>query len=141
MRQKIKVVRWLSNLIGEYDVTNDFWTVADANVSQPFRPFSTTVYLPNQDLMVIGGLDDMIPNKPTFQASAFIIQEQPVNSYENIYREKRLPDMIERRGCAAALYHEGYIYVIGGLNYTEKCLKKCERYKLVMSSNAVNPTG
>lgn len=26
-RQKIKVARWLSSLIGEYDVTNEFWTV------------------------------------------------------------------------------------------------------------------
>ena len=48
--------------------------------------------------------------------------------------------MIERRGCMAALLHEGYIYVIGGLNYTEKCLKKCERFRLIASQNAViNP--
>ena len=31
----------------------------------------------------------------------------------------------------ASLYHEGYIYVFGGLNYTEKILKKCERLLLV----------
>ena len=61
-----------------------------------------------------------------------------MNSYENAYNERRLPDMIERRGCAAALFHEGYIYVIGGLNYTEKCLRKCERYRLITSQNAVN---
>lgn len=36
-----------------------------------------------------------------------------------------------RRGCMASLYHEGYIYVFGGLNYTEKILKKCERLLLV----------
>ena len=35
----------------------------------------------------------------------------------------------------AALYHEGYIYVIGGLNYTDKCLKKCERYHLAINKN------
>jgi len=46
--------------------------------------------------------------------------------------------MLERRGCMAAIFHEGYIYVIGGLNYTEKCLKKCERYKLISSQNSVN---
>ena len=43
--------------------------------------------------------------------------------------------MLERRGCMAALYHEGYIYVIGGLNYTDKCLKKCERYHLAINKN------
>ena len=48
--------------------------------------------------------------------------------------------MNERRGCMAALLHEGYLYVIGGLNYTEKCLKKCERFRLIASKNAVaNP--
>ena len=66
MRQKIKVVRWLSKMIAEYDVTNDFWTATQARLTQPFRPFSTTVYLPNQDLVVLGGLDDSVPNKPTF---------------------------------------------------------------------------
>lgn len=45
--------------------------------------------------------------------------------------------MIERRGCMSAILHEGYIYVIGGLNYIEKCLKKCERYKLVATQNAI----
>ena len=60
-----------------------------------------------------------------------------MNSYENSYQEKRLPDLLERRGCMSALFHEGFIYVIGGLNYTEKCLRKCERYRLVISDNAV----
>lgn len=38
--------------------------------------------------------------------------------------------MISKRGCFAAIYHEGYIFVMGGLNYTEKILKKCERYSI-----------
>ena len=41
----------------------------------------------------------------------------------------------------AALLHEGYLYVIGGLNYTEKCLKKCERFRPIASKNAVNNPG
>ena len=63
-----------------------------------------------------------------------------MNSYENLYTQKQMPDMLERRGCFSALHHEGYIYVIGGLNYTEKCLKKCERLRLVHSDNAVSMT-
>lgn len=47
MRQKIKVIRWLSKVVATYDATNDFWTSTDAEVMQPFRPFSATVYLPN----------------------------------------------------------------------------------------------
>ena len=45
--------------------------------------------------------------------------------------------MLERRGCMTAIFHEGYIYVIGGLNYSEKCLKKCERYRFVLSEQAI----
>ena len=26
MRKKIKIARWLTNKVAEYDVTNDFWT-------------------------------------------------------------------------------------------------------------------
>lgn len=66
MRQKVKVIRWLSKMIAEYDVQNDFWTATEAKTLTPFRPFSTTVYLPNQDLIVLGGLDDRVPNRPTF---------------------------------------------------------------------------
>ena len=45
--------------------------------------------------------------------------------------------MNDKRGCMAALLHEGYIFVIGGLNYTEKCLKRCERYRLIASHNSI----
>ena len=30
MRQKVKVVRWLSKVVAEYDVGNDFWTTTEA---------------------------------------------------------------------------------------------------------------
>lgn len=86
-------------------------------------------------MVVLGGLNDRVPNRPSFDASAILITEKPINSYENQYSETRLPDMLERRGCMAALLHEGYIYVIGGLNYTDKCLKKCERFKLITTES------
>ena len=75
LRLKIKVVRWLTNRIAEYDVTNDFWTSTEARMESIFRPFSQTVYLPNQDIVVLGGLDDSTPNRPTFKGSALLIQE------------------------------------------------------------------
>ena len=45
--------------------------------------------------------------------------------------------MLERRGCMSAIFHQGYIYVLGGLNYAEKCLRKCERFRFVLSDTAV----
>ncbi len=38
--------------------------------------------------------------------------------------------MIHKRGCFSAIFHEGVVFVFGGLNYTEKVLKKSERYSL-----------
>ena len=63
----------MTRMVAEYDVTNDFWTATEAQIEYLFLPFSTTVYLPNQDLVVLGGLDDLIPNRPTFQASVTMI--------------------------------------------------------------------
>ena len=82
--------------------------------------------MPGQDIVIIGGLDDSVPNRPSFKSSATLIAEVPVNSYDNKYVEKKLPDMLHRRGCSAAVFHEGYVYVCGGLNYTEKIMKKSE---------------
>lgn len=89
-RRKIKVVRWLSKKIGEYDIDNDFWTGVDAQLSRPFLAFSQTVYLPNQDMIVMGGLDDCIPKKPNFSARVILIAEVPVSSYDNLYAEREL---------------------------------------------------
>ena len=38
--------------------------------------------------------------------------------------------MNTKRGCFAALYHEGFVFVFGGLNYIDKILRKCERYNI-----------
>ena len=131
MRKKIKIARWLTNKIAEYDVTNDFWIAQEADMKHSFSAFSAAVYCPGQDIVIAGGLDDSVPNRPSFKSGATLICEVPQNSYENKYIEKKLPDMQHRRGCMASVFHEGYIYVLGGLNYTEKVLKKCERLLLV----------
>ena len=70
-------------MVSEYDVDNEFWTSTEAKTLLTFRPFSTTVYLPSQDFVVLGGLDDRNPNKPTFQASVILISEEPLDSYGN----------------------------------------------------------
>lgn len=36
--------------------------------------------------------------------------------------------MHSKRGCFSAIYHEGFVFVFGGLNYTEKILRKSERF-------------
>jgi N-acetylneuraminic acid mutarotase len=38
--------------------------------------------------------------------------------------------MVTKRGCFSALYHEGFVFVFGGLNYIDKVMRKCERYSI-----------
>ena len=73
MRKKIKIARWLTNKIAEYDVTNDFWINQATDVKTPFSAFSAAVYLPGQDIAIVGGLDDSVPNKPSFRSSVTLI--------------------------------------------------------------------
>jgi hypothetical protein len=36
--------------------------------------------------------------------------------------------MVIGRGCFCAIYHEGYVWAFGGVNYVDKVIRKCERY-------------
>jgi N-acetylneuraminic acid mutarotase len=38
--------------------------------------------------------------------------------------------MISKRGCFSAVYHENHLFCFGGLNYTDKILRKCEKYSI-----------
>lgn len=79
-------------------------------------------------MLVIGGLNDEIPNKPTFSSSVFKITEVPVNIYDSLYMAQQMHNMITKRGCFAAIYLHGFVFVLGGLNYTHKLLRYCEKY-------------
>jgi len=128
IRKKLRIVRWLSTKIGEYDIENDFWNSVNAQIKKPFLPFSRTVYLPNQDMIVMGGLNDEIPNKPTFSSLVLKITEVPVNVYDSLYVTKQMNNMIIKRGCFTGLYQYGFVFAFGGLNYTHKVLRYCEKY-------------
>jgi hypothetical protein len=85
LRRKIKTVKWLTKKLMEYDIENDYWTPVEVKCDKIYYAFSRAVYLPNQDMMVMGGLDDSIPDKPTFSERTILIQEVPINSYDNSY--------------------------------------------------------
>ena len=64
--------------------------MVDAQMKSEFLPFSTSVYLPNQDIIVLGGLNDQNQNKPQFSSKCILITEVPLNSYDNLYQEQDL---------------------------------------------------
>jgi len=123
-------VKWLSKKLMEYDIENDFWTETELRLERNFFPFSRSVYLPNQDIIVLGGMDDADPYRPVFTERVFMIQEVPKDSYDNVYLITNLKPMQMMRGCFAAIYHEGWVWAFGGVNYQDKVSKKCERYNV-----------
>jgi len=66
--KRIRVPRWMSKNVGEYDLANGYWTVSESK--QLFFPFSRTIFLPSQDFLVIGGLNDQVAKKPSFSNRA-----------------------------------------------------------------------
>lgn len=47
-----------------------------------------------------------------------------------MYSPSYLANMLTKRGCFSAIYLQGYVFSFGGLNYTDKILKKSEKYDL-----------
>ena len=84
----------------------------------------------SSSLVVLGGLDDRVANLPNFSNRALLLTSVPETQYDNHYDLKMLATMYSKRGCASAVFHQGFVYAMGGINYTEKVLKRCERLNL-----------
>jgi len=123
----------MSKNIAEYDLANAYWTVSEAKTTIPFYPFSRTVFLPDGDFLVIGGLNDQIVNKTSFTDEVFWISEWAVNSYESVYDVKKIASLLRKRGCFSAVFVNSTVFVFGGLNYTDKTMKYCEKLEILDS--------
>jgi hypothetical protein len=84
-RKKVRVVRWRTKKIAEYELDTCQWHLIDAQIQTQFLPFSRSVYLPNSDFCNIGGLDETNPSAPHIEASAELISQVAFNEDENLY--------------------------------------------------------
>lgn len=125
MNQKIKIPRWLSQDIAEYDFQNNFWSMR--TIPNEIPPFSTAIF--GEKLIgIAGGLDDSSSSKPQFVNKFFIIKLTAESLYRTKYDVEICSDMNTKRGCATGVFHHGNFYIFGGLNYVNKILKSCERF-------------
>lgn len=107
------------------------WKIHEITMKSHFYPFSSTVYLPNNDFLVMGGLNDSIVDKPCFTDQVLKISEIIITPLENLYTVSEYPHMIRSRGCFASIYAFDYVYVFGGVNYdNEKEMRFCERINI-----------
>lgn len=65
--------------------------------------------------------------KPAFTDEVFWISEWAVNSYESVYDVKKICSLIRKWGCFSAVFVDSNVFVFGGLNYSDKTMKFCEK--------------
>jgi hypothetical protein len=61
MQLKVRVPRWLTSEIAEYDTANKFWITRQVGLE--ILPFSCAIY-GDEKIAIVGGLDDSVVNKP-----------------------------------------------------------------------------
>ena len=149
---KIRIPRWMSNHIAEYNSSpitvdniglemNDEkvktqqgnWKLHEVKMKTPFFAFSRTVYLPNNDFLVIGGLNDIVKERPYFTDQVIKISEVVLSPLQNFYVANQMPFLIKPRGWFASIYHEEYVYVFGGFNYDDREIRFSERLNIPTS--------
>jgi len=139
--RKIYLPRWMSKTVAEYDVDNPLegWITSNCKTSLDFFPFSAFAYLPNYQILSIGGLNNKIPNKSTFSSRVVRVNIQNLNLKkldELVYYScEEMQSMNIPRGMMGCTRSNGYIYVAGGVsnkvkNSTTSVLNKCERYNI-----------
>lgn len=144
--QKIRIPRWLSNNIAEYsrspitvdDIQSEgkegsvktksgSWKLHEVKMKTNFFAFSRTTFLPNNEFLVIGGLNDIVKERPYFTDQVIKISEIVISPLQNFYVANQMPFLIKPRGCFATIYHDDYVYVFGGFNYDDREMRYSER--------------
>lgn len=103
------------------------WKLHEVKMKTHFFAFSRITYLPNNDFLVIGGLNDIVKERPYFTDQVIKISEIVPSPLQNFYVANQMPFLIKPRGCFATIYHEDYVYVFGGFNYDEREMRYWER--------------
>jgi hypothetical protein len=84
------VIRWFTRKVAVYDLVNKVWGVEEATTDIPFFPFSQQVHINPKEIMVIGGLNDHIPKRPTFCSRCIMLTETAINIYEYKFVSRNL---------------------------------------------------
>ena len=137
IRRKIRLTKWKSNKIMEYDIDTKKWFLTDTHIQPDVKRFSYTVFFPNQQMVVLGGVDPEESESEKFTSKVYSLYEVGDNKINKMYFSDQLLGMITPRGCFTAVCFDEMILVMGGINTTERVLNKCEMY--VKANNTWNP--
>lgn len=77
-------------------------------------------------MIVLGGVDPNLKSQETFTDKVYSLYEVGNSALTKMYFSDQLMSMITPRGCFTAVCFDDKIFVIGGINNTERFLDKCE---------------
>ncbi|CAI2361465.1 unnamed protein product [Moneuplotes crassus] len=126
--KKIRLTKWKSDKVMEYDVSNKKWILTDTHIKPDVKQFSSTVFFNNLEMMVLGGLDPDAEGDEHFTSKVYSLNEVGDTPLNKVYFSDQLMSMITPRGCFCTTILDDKILAIGGLNDTERILNKCELY-------------
>ena len=127
--RKIKVVRWRQKKISVYDLDIKRWQHVEVRSDRYFFPFSRTIYIPKSyEFLNFGGMNDTEEERPFFTNEGASYTLFNITDTDCVCIPKPIKNMVKARGCFAAAFLYGFIYVAGGINIIEGVLTGCERY-------------
>lgn len=129
---RIRIPRWMTKTIAEF--VDEKWEVHEVNMKTHFFPFSRTTYLPDNGFLVIGGLNQIVADKPKFSDQCLKVSEVVLNPFQNFYSVNEIAHLTRPRGWFSSVYEDGYVYVFGGYNYLDRELRSCERISIEPNS-------
>jgi hypothetical protein len=82
---KLVILHHLQIFLTYIPIDNKFWTSSECKSDIPFFPFSSTVYLQNKTILVMGGFNDEVEGQKTFSSRVLKINEKKVKFLANYF--------------------------------------------------------
>mmetsp|Transcript_6788 Transcript_6788/g.6332 ORF Transcript_6788/g.6332 Transcript_6788/m.6332 type:complete len:177 (+) Transcript_6788:209-739(+) len=119
--RRLYLPRWMSKTLVEYDVDSKdpVWETSECQSKYDFLPFSKFVYLPNYHILSIGGLNEQVPGRSIFVSRVLkvLVDNYNMEKLNNqvSYKCEIMQPLKIARGMMGAIYHDGFVYVAGGV--------------------------
>ncbi|CAI2387708.1 unnamed protein product [Moneuplotes crassus] len=119
--RRLYLPRWMSKTLVEYDVDSKdpVWETSECQSKYDFLPFSKFVYLPNYHIISIGGLNEQVPGRSIFVSRVLkvLVDNYNMEKLNNqvSYKCEIMQPLKIARGMMGAIYHDGFVYVAGGV--------------------------
>lgn len=97
-QRKIRLTKWKSDKVMEYNIGTKNWILTDTQIKPDVKQFSCTVFFPNQEMIVLGGLDQEGSDQEKFTSKVYSLYEVGDSPINKVYFSDQLMSMITPRG-------------------------------------------